>query len=100
MSSKISLLIFLSPVEGALISRDYRFRARTAGLGLLAREGFETFGAPPPSLAATARQAARPMFCHASVIASPSVSSSTKSNRTRVQPARPHAPFSGANTAE
>src|SRR4051812_5380955 len=30
-------------------------------------------------------------------MASPSVSSSTASSRTAVQPCRPHAPFSGAN---
>src|SRR5207249_4207643 len=39
------------------------------------------------------------VFCHASVITSPSMSSSTESNLTRVQPARPHAPLSGTNVA-
>ena len=38
-------------------------------------------------------------FCHASVIASPSDSSSTAPRVTRVQPWRPHAPFSGANAS-
>ena len=39
------------------------------------------------------------VFCQASVMASPSVSSWTKSSRTLVHPARPQAPFSGANVS-
>jgi hypothetical protein len=39
------------------------------------------------------------LFRHASVIASPSISSSTVSSRTAVHPCSPHAPFSGLNAS-
>jgi hypothetical protein len=41
----------------------------------------------------------RELFCQASVIASPTVSSSAASSRTVVHPWRPHAPLAGANEA-